>query len=119
MLLISSETAAIPTEVYESAKVDGATESQINRLIVMPLIKNIVGTCLILATVDCLKTFEVIYLTTNGGPGDLTMNLPVMIFRTAMNNSNYGYANAIAFVTILIGAAAMLLITKVFRIGKD
>ena len=119
MLLISSEIAAIPTEVYESAKVDGATESQINRLIVMPLIKNIVGTCLILATVDCLKTFEVIYLTTSGGPGNLTMNLPVMIFRTAMNNSNYGYANAIAFVTILIGAAAMLLITKVFRIGKD
>ena len=69
MLLISSEIAAIPTEVYESAKVDGATESQINRLIVMPLIESVVGTCLILATVDCLKTFEVIYLTTNGEPG--------------------------------------------------
>lgn len=119
MLLISSEIAAIPSEVYESAKVDGATEFQINTRIVLPLIKNIIGTCLILATVDCLKTFEVIYLTTNGGPGDLTMNLPVLIFRTAMSNSNYGYANAVATVTILIGAAAMLLITKVFRIGKD
>lgn len=119
MLLISSEIAAIPAEVYESAKVDGASEFQINTMIVLPLIKNIVGTCLILATVDCLKTFEVIYLTTSGGPGELTMNLPVLIFRTAMTNSNYGYANAIAIVTILIGALSMLLITKVFRIGKD
>lgn len=119
MLLLSSEIAAVPAEVYESAKVDGASDIQINVMIVMPLIKNIIGTCLILATVDCLKTFEVIYLTTSGGPGDLTMNLPVLIFRTAMTNSNYGYANAIATVTILIGAAAMLLITRIFRIGKD
>lgn len=119
MLLLSSEIAAVPAEIYESAKVDGASDFQINILIVMPLIKNIIGTCLILATVDCLKTFEVIYLTTSGGPGDLTMNLPVLIFRTAMTNSNYGYANAIATVTILIGAAAMLLITKIFRMGRS
>lgn len=119
MLLLSSEIAAVPSEVYESAKVDGASELQINIMIILPLIKNIIGTCLILATVDCLKTFEVIYLTTSGGPGNLTMNLPVLIFRTAMTNSNYGYANAIATITILIGAASMLLITKIFRIGKN
>lgn len=119
MLLISSEIAAIPLEVFEAAKVDGASEYQINIKIVLPLIKNIIGTCLILATVDCLKTFEVIYLTTSGGPGDLTMNLPVLIFRTAMTNSNYGYANAIGTITILIGSLSMLFITKVFRIGKD
>lgn len=118
MLLLSSEISAIPAEVYESAKVDGATETQINMMIVLPLIKNIIGTCLILATVDCLKTFEVIYLTTNGGPGDLTMNLPVMIFRTAMSNSDYGYANAIASVTILIGAVAMIVIKKIFH-GRE
>lgn len=119
MLLLSSEISAVPAEVYESAKVDGASDFQINVMIVLPLIKNIIGTCLILATVDCLKTFEVIYLTTSGGPGNLTMNLPVLIFRTAMTNSNYGYANAIATVTIFIGAAAMLLITKIFRMGKE
>ena len=119
MLLLSSEIAAVPSEVYESAKVDGASELQINIMIILPLIKNIIGTCLILATVDCLKTFEVIYLTTSGGPGNLTMNLPVLIFRTAMTNSNYGYANAIATITILIGAASMLLITKIFRTGKN
>lgn len=119
MLLFSSEMAAIPAEVYESAKVDGATEFQINMRIVLPLLKNIMGTALILATVQCLKTFEVIYLTTNGGPGEITMNLPILIYRTAMNNSNYGYANAISFVTIIIGGLAMVLITRLFRIGKE
>ena len=119
MLMISSEIAASPAEVFDSARVDGASELQIKLKIVLPLIRNIIGTCLILATVDCLKAFEVIYLTTSGGPGDLTMNLPILIFRTAMNNSNYGYANAIATVTIVIGAAAMLLITRIFGSGKE
>lgn len=56
---------------------------------------------LILCNGELLKTFEN-HISDHGGGGYLTMNLPVMIFRTAMNNSNYGYANAIAFATILV-----------------
>jgi raffinose/stachyose/melibiose transport system permease protein len=118
-LLMSSEISAIPEEVYESANIDGANPLQANLYIVLPLLRNILGTCLILSTVQCLKTFEVIYLTTSGGPGIITMNLPVLIFRTALNNNNYGYANAVSLVTIIMGVACIGIITKSLRLGKS
>ncbi len=118
-LLLSSEIATIPEEVMESAQIDGATEMQINIWIILPMIKNIIGTTLILATVNTLKSFEVIYLTTNGGPGNITMNLPVTIYRTAMMNNTYGYSNAISVITILIGGVAILIINRLFMTERS
>lgn len=118
-LLLSTQIAAISPEVLDSARLDCQNEYQIKRFIILPQIKNMLGTVMILATVQCLKTFDTIYLTTSGGPGNLTVNLPILIHRTIINNSNFGYANAIASITILIGALCMGVITFVFRIGKS
>lgn len=118
-LMMSSEIAAIPEEILESARIDGASEFQLNIKIILPMIKNIIGTTLILATVNALKSFEVIYMTTNGGPGSETMNFPILIYRTAMLNNNYGYSNALSIITILIGIIAMLFISKIFHVGKS
>jgi raffinose/stachyose/melibiose transport system permease protein len=117
-LLMSAEMTAIPEEIFESVKIDGANNLQTNLYIIIPLIKNILGTVLILAAVQCLKTFEVIYLTTSGGPGNSTMNLPILIYRTAMNNSDFSYANSISLVTILIGMVTIGVISKLFKVGK-
>lgn len=118
-LLLSTQIAAISPEVIESARLECRNEFQIKRYIVVPQIKNMLGTVLIMATVQCLKTFEVIYLTTSGGPRNITLNLPILIHRTVINNSNFGYANAISAVTILIGALCMGVIALGFRMGQS
>ncbi len=118
-LLLSAEIASIPGEVIESAQIDGAGPLRIRLQIILPMIRNILGTVLILATVQCLKTFETVFLTTSGGPGKETMNLSLYTYRMGLTNSNFGYGNAISVMTILIGIVSILVITKLFRMDKS
>lgn len=118
-LLISAELSSIPGEIYEAAKIDGANELKTALYVTLPLLRNIIGTAMILATVHVLKSFEIIYLTTLGGPGNETVNLPILIFRMAMNNNNLSYSNTIAVITILIGIVSILVMTRLFRMGRS
>jgi len=118
-LIFCAEISAISQEVYESAEIDGVNKFQKHFYITLPLLKNIIGTTLILATVQCLRTFDVIYMTTMGGPGSETMNLPLLIYKTAMNNLNFGYANAMSLVTILIGMITIGLISRLMKVGDS
>ncbi|HZG87770.1 sugar ABC transporter permease [Paenibacillus sp.] len=118
-LLFAAEISAIPAEVYESAKIDGSSELRTAFSITLPLLRNMIGTAMILTTVHVLKSFEIIYLTTVGGPGNDTVNLPILIFRMAMNNNNLGYSNTIAVVTIVIGVVSIAMISRAFRMGTS
>ncbi|MFB9277332.1 carbohydrate ABC transporter permease [Cohnella cellulosilytica] len=118
-LLISAELASIPGEIIESAKMDGAGELRTVFHITLPLLRNVIGTAMILTTVNVLKSFEIIYLTTVGGPGNETINLPILIYRAAMNNNHLSYSNTLGTVTILIGMISILIITRVFRMGRS
>ena len=67
IILVLAGVLSIPEDVVEAAKIDGATDMQINMKIRLPLIRTIIGTCEILAATSMLREFELIYLTTNGG----------------------------------------------------
>jgi raffinose/stachyose/melibiose transport system permease protein len=118
-ILILSEISTIPKSVFESAQIDGATELQKNFYIVLPLLRNIIGTCVIVAATSMLKNFDLIFMTTNGGPGNNTLNLPLYIYKTSMLDNNFGYANAIGTVLILLGVVIIVATTKVFKMGKS
>jgi len=118
-ILVASEISAVPDSVMESAKVDGAKEWQVNVYIILPMIKNIIGTSLILATVQVLKVFEVIFLTTGGGPGSQTMNLSVYLYNNALKENNFGYANAIGTMIIIIGVVSIIAINKILKMESS
>ncbi|NIV35754.1 MAG: sugar ABC transporter permease, partial [Anaerolineae bacterium] len=65
---IMAEIVAIPESLYEAAAIDGASQIQKDLFITLPLLRNIVGTCVILAVTQSLIYFEGILLLTNGGP---------------------------------------------------
>ena len=77
--------------------------------------KNIFGTCVTLASVAMVSQFDIIYMTTKGGPGNATLNLPIYLYKTATLENNYGKANAVGVVQIVIGLALVLLIQRLFR----
>ena len=54
-------------------------------------------------------------MTTKGGPGNATLNLPILLYKTATLENNYGKANAVGVVQIVIGLALVLLIQRLFR----
>ncbi len=117
-ILILAEAGSIPKELYESAQIDGASVLQADRYVTLPLLRNILGTCVILQTVGMISQFDMIYMTTRGGPDTVTLNLPVYLFKTSNLEMNYGMANAIGVVQIVYGLLLVLLINRVFGFGR-
>jgi raffinose/stachyose/melibiose transport system permease protein len=119
MLLILAEISSIDESVYEAAKVDGATGFQTDIYITVPLLRNAIGSSVIVAGTSMLKEFEHIYLTTKGGPGTTTLNLPLYLYNTAMKVNNYGYANSVGVTIIIIGIFFVMFSNKLFKIGHS
>ncbi len=116
-ILILADIAAISDDVFESARMDGAAGWRMDWYITLPLIRNTIGTCVILAATSMLKEFELIFMTTNGGPGITTLNLPLLIYKTALIEQNYGLANTIGVFTILLGVALIVTVNRIFLAG--
>jgi raffinose/stachyose/melibiose transport system permease protein len=115
-LIVLNELMAIPKEVHEAALLDGATEWQITRFINLPLVKNAIGTGVILSVTARIAMFEDIALTTRGGPGNDTYNIPLMLYNGIVN-SEYGYANAAGTIMIFLGVLVMAVISRLFRMN--
>lgn len=118
-IIFLAEMGAIDKEIYEAATVDGAKPWQLDRYITLPLMKSIFGTCVTLASVAMVSQFDIIYMTTKGGPGNSTLNLPIYLYKTATLENNFGKANAVGAVQIAIGLILVLLIQRLFRERRD
>lgn len=119
IIIVLAALLAIPEDVMEAARIDGATEMQLNLQVKLPLIRTTLGTCVIVAATSMLREFELIYLTTQGGPGDLTINLPLYLYKTSMTDNNYGYANMMGVVLIVAGVITVYSINKLFRMNES
>ncbi|WP_055667009.1 carbohydrate ABC transporter permease [Desnuesiella massiliensis] len=118
-ILVLAEMAAISEDVYEAAKVDGATEFQIIRLITLPLLRNIIGTATILSATSMLQKLDIIMMTTSGGPGNKTLNLPMFIYQTALKENNFSLANTGGVYLIILGLISVGLISKIYKTGES
>ena len=118
-IIFLAEMGAIDKEIYEAATVDGAKPWQLDRYITLPLMKNIFGTCVVLASVAMVSQFDIIYMTTKGGPGTSTLNLPMYLYKAATLENNYGKANAVGVVQIVVGLVLVILIQWLFREKKE
>ena len=111
-ILALGEMMSISSEIYDAARVDGADGLQIDFLIVIPMIRTTIGTCVILSVTSMLREFDLLFMTTNGGPGFDTVSLPLLIYKTAMLDHNYGVANAYGAFTIALGVLLVVFINK-------
>ncbi|MGN0355712.1 MAG: carbohydrate ABC transporter permease [Muricoprocola sp.] len=118
-LITLSEIFSISSEIEESAKVDGASPLQIDFYIYLPLLKRIIGTGIIIAITAVFKEFESIYMTTNGGPGSSTMTISVMMLDKIVQSNQYGYANALGMLLLLMGVAAMAICNGIFSMSES
>lgn len=115
MVLYLSGLQGIPRELYEAAKVDGASAFQRFRSITLPMLTPTTFFVSIMLTISCFKVFDLISVMTNGGPGRATNVLVYDIYNTAFINYEFGYASAISMVLFVI----VLVITIIqFRAEK-
>lgn len=118
-LITMAELMSINPQVYEAAKIDGASNFQIDIYINIPLIKRIIGTGIIIAVTSVFKMFDVIYMTTNGGPGNKTTNIAVMMVNSIVHTNRYGYSNALGIILLIMGMGVMILSTRAFKMDKS
>jgi sorbitol/mannitol transport system permease protein len=102
MLILLAGLQALSDEVREASKVDGASPSQEFRFIVLPHLKSYMQLCVLLGTIYILAEFDTIYMTTQGGPGDRTTNLPYLIYQQVFVSSDVGHASAMGVLVVVI-----------------
>ncbi|GAB3450652.1 sn-glycerol-3-phosphate ABC transporter permease UgpA [Phycicoccus ginsengisoli] len=104
LLVISAGLGALPEDVIEAARLDGASGLRLQRSIIMPLITPQLFFLVVVGTIHSLQSFGQIKILTVGGPEGRTTTLVYSIYEQAFanNNSNYGYASAQAMVLLLV-----------------
>jgi raffinose/stachyose/melibiose transport system permease protein len=117
MILVMAEIAAIPSEVYDAARVDGADGWKLTRHVTLPLLRNVIGVTVILVLLATLAYFDGVYIMTGGGPANHTLTLSLYAFQE-YSNSSWGYANAIGSVVIVLGVLTIVGVRRIFRIGE-
>src|SRR6195952_1286255 len=114
MLIVLGGLAAIPSEPYESAQIDGATVWQVFRYITLPLIKPFLFIAAVVRMIDAVKSFDTIFAITQGGPGSASETINLYLYSVAFVYYDVGYASAIAivFFALIIALAALLLYSR-------
>ena len=116
MLILYAGLQMIPTELYEAAKVDGATSWQMFRYVTLPSMKNVLLVALMIRTIDAFtKLFDVVYVITGGGPAYATEVLPTYAYKVGLKFFRLGSGAAISMITLLVAA---ILITIMLRVSK-
>lgn len=118
-ILVIAEMSSISDEIYEAAKIDGASSFQTDLYIVLPLMKNIIGTATVLAGTSMLQKLDIIMMTTSGGPGDRTMNLPMYLYQTVFTNNDYALANTQGVLLSTLGVITLLSIRLIYKMDKE
>lgn len=114
-VLVMAEMSSVSEDVYEAAKIDGASSFQTDIYVILPLMKNIIGTSVVLASTSMLQKLDIIMMTTNGGPGSRTMNMPMYLYKTVFTNNDYGLANAQGVLLVILGMIVLMSIRKMFN----
>lgn len=109
-LIVLGGLQSLPPNVYEAAQIDGASRWKTFWRITLPLLMPTIVTAAILRSVDLLRFFDIIYITTQGGPGNASNTLNIYGFRKGFEFFEIGYASAlmITLSTIVLGAVVVL-----------
>lgn len=117
-LVVLGDLYAIPEELHEAAKIDGASPLKTIFRLDLPLCRISIGTSVILSMTARIGTYEIIKLTTNGGPGQDTYSL-AMLMVSKIQDYDAGYANAVGTVMIVIGVVMLVVINKLFKMNES
>jgi raffinose/stachyose/melibiose transport system permease protein len=110
MVLFLTQISTIPRELLEAAHLDGANVWQQDFFITIPAIRRAIALWILFLVGYVLKMFEYPFVMTDGGPVNVTMNLPLYVYNQMVTANAYGLAMAAGVVTVVLGALLMLVV---------
>lgn len=114
-LIVLAGLAALSDEPAEAARIDGASELQIIRLITIPMVMPVIVTAIILRLIDALKTFDIIFAMTGGGPGYASETLNLIGYKYSFEYFRMGQAAVILVVLFLVVLGCSVGITRLSK----
>jgi ABC-type sugar transport system permease subunit len=114
-VLLYAGLVDVPTDLIESARIDGARGWRLFRSIILPLLTPILVSSLIFSINGTLKVFDSVLALTGGGPGDATTPLTLYMYNTAFTYGDYGYGSTIAMALTIL---CLLVTLAVFRTSR-
>jgi ABC-type sugar transport system permease subunit len=115
-IILLAGLQVIPNDVYEAARMDGASWWQSFRSITLPMLKPALSIALIFRTLQALLVFDVIYILTDGGPGNSTETLSLLNYQTFIINTDFGEGGVQAIALVVLALAVSFIYVRAFRI---
>jgi multiple sugar transport system permease protein len=111
MLIALAGLASLPREPYEAAHLDGASALQAFWHVTLPLLRPALVVAVLFRSIDALKTFDIIFVMTQGGPANASETINILLFNQAFSYFNMGYAAsmAVALFAVVMGASLILI----------
>lgn len=118
-LIIYAGLQSFPTDVLEAAQIDGAGWWRTLGSVILPIMRPIIFAAVFLRLIDAIRTFDVIYVLTAGGPGTKTTTMSIYIYKTAFESGQFGLAAAAStIVMIALVPFVPLLVKRIVNPGK-
>ncbi|MCI1208398.1 MAG: sugar ABC transporter permease [Treponema sp.] len=115
LLFFYSGLVTVPQELEEAAKVDGANKWQLYVHVIIPYMMPVIEAIVVIDVISSLKQMEMVYLSTEGGPGNTTQFIAQYLYQRAFKYGEYGYGNAISVIFVILAVALTILIQRSFR----
>ena len=115
VLVVSAALKGIPSDIKEAARVDGATEGEIRRYIVGPLLRPAMRFLVVIGTVFAIQSYNAVYLLTRGSPFGSTRVIGYYLYETAFRRFELGYAAALTLLMLLITLVVAVVQLQLFR----
>ncbi len=105
VILLTAGMQSIDPELYQAARVDGASGWQVFRRITLPLLAPVILVVLIFRTLDAFRVFDAIYVLTGGGPANTTETLSIYAYKVLFQTLQFGYGSAVSLTIFLFVGA--------------
>ena len=117
-LIYQGGARSIPEYFYQAASIDGAGRVQQFRHITLPQLRHTITTSTVLILIGSFTTFELVFLLTNGGPGNSSFTLSFTMYENAFSYFNFGYASALGTALVVISTAMSVLLVRFTGFGS-
>lgn len=119
MLIFAAGMVAIPEELFEAATIDGASGLKKVFYIMIPNMKESFKVFSVLCVTGCMRTFDLVFVMTGGGPSHATEVPATLLYNEAFKYQNFGGGNAIGVVILVVGVSLSLIINKLVHSSEN
>ncbi|MCA9877583.1 MAG: sugar ABC transporter permease [Thermomicrobiales bacterium] len=119
IIIILAGLTALPKDPIEAAAVDGANAWQTLRTVTLPLLTPVLVVAVLIRLIAAMKTYDLIYILTRGGPGSATETISYLIWKNAFTSLDMGRSAAASFLLLVVIMVLTVIMVRVTRVGSE